>query len=500
METAKPYLSIFSLLLFFSFSIYSSSSLPHQLSLVAGEDSRTTKVQISPSLKVVNSPGTNPGTWVLCERVGIHGFPRLTNLNKFCQSLMLKISPSNSTLRRPNVEVCFHRNASRAIGMCPQGEWEKVDKGGSWARAMSPYAHKLLDIRMAGSFPETLELSIEEEFFLYRAVFLILGVFMLSIASTFSKSLVFYYSSAMAFGIILVILVVLFQVGLGTFLLRYLPGLLHSILMEMGLGEDMYYPVCLCIFTSTSEAVNFDTLKGSSSLDLAIFLLAFIALTGAWVGFWAVRSFVLTEDGSIDISTSHFVAWSIRVLAVVLILQSSLDPLLAAEALISGIIVSSILRKIFRWRFLRQMYKKLFKLARNINTESLVPDLSPFGGSHDKYTAERPERSKFPSPRPKQFNLAPCNSKKGSSRTSSHQLSDSDAHLSTFHTTPERRKFSKDTWEKFTRESTRKAVKELVSSPDFSKWAAANAERITVTPNSTTSTPRQHRRKWFLWS
>ncbi|KAJ6379030.1 hypothetical protein OIU78_029117 [Salix suchowensis] len=369
MDTAKPYLSIFSLLLFFSFSIYSSSSLPHQLSLVAGEDSRTTKVQISPSLKVVNSPGTNPGTWVLCERVGIHGFPRLTNLNKFCHSLMLKISPSNSTLRRPNVEVCFHRNASRAIGMCPQGEWEKVDKGGSWGRAMSPYAHKLIDIRMAGSSPETLELSIEEgftfhfdctlsfprsnSFFLYRAVFLILGVFMLSIASTFSKSLVFYYSSAMAFGIILVILVVLFQgmkllptgrksslaifiysslVGLGTFLLRYLPGLLHSILMEMGLGEDMYYP-------------------------LAIFLLAFIALTGAWVGFWAVRSFVLTEDGSIDISTSHFVAWSIRVLAVVLILQSSLDPLLAAEALISGIIVSLILRKIFRWRFLRQMYK-----------------------------------------------------------------------------------------------------------------------------------------------
>ncbi|KAJ6420303.1 hypothetical protein OIU84_030257 [Salix udensis] len=496
MDAAKPYLSIFSLLLFFSFSIYSSSSLPRQLSLVAGEDSRTTKVQISPSLKVVNSPGTNPGTWVLCERVGIHGYPRLTNLNKFCHSLMLKISPSNSTLRRPNVEVCFHRNASRAIGMCTQGEWEKVDKGGSWARAMSPYAHKLLDIRMAGSSPETLELSIEEEFFLYRVVFLILGVFMLSIASSFSKSLVFYYSSAMAFGIILVILVVLFQgmkllptgqksslaiflysslVGLGTFLLRYLPGLLHSILMEMGLGEDMYYP-------------------------LAIFLLSFIALTGAWMGFWAVRSFVLTEDGSIDISTSHFVAWSIRVLAAVLILQSSLDPLLAAEALISGIIVSSILRKIFRWRFLRQMYKKLFKLARNINTESLVPDLSPFGGSHDKYTVERPEGSKFLSPRPKQFNLAPCNSKKGSSRTSSHQLSDSDVHLSTFHATPERRKFSKDSWEKFTRESTRKAVKELVSSPDFSKWAAANAERITVTPNSTTSTSRQHRRKWFLWS
>jgi hypothetical protein len=88
----------------------------------------------------------------------------------------------------------------------------------------------------------------------------------------------------------------------------------------------------------------------------------------------------------------------------------------------------------------------------------------------------------------------------GLSRTSPHQLSDSDVYPSIFHFTPERRKFSKDSWEKFTRESTQKAVKELVSSPDFSKWAAANAERITVTPNSTTSTSRQQRRKWFLWS
>jgi hypothetical protein len=56
-------------------------------------------------------------------------------------------------------------------------------------------------------------------------------------------------------------------------------------------------------------------------LQLAIFLLAFVALTGAWMGFWVVRKLVLTEEGSVDISTSHFVAWSIRLLAVVMILQ-----------------------------------------------------------------------------------------------------------------------------------------------------------------------------------
>lgn len=56
-------------------------------------------------------------------------------------------------------------------------------------------------------------------------------------------------------------------------------------------------------------------------LQLAIFLLAFLVLTGAWLGFWVVRKLVLTEDGSVDVSTSHFVAWSIRVLAAVMILQ-----------------------------------------------------------------------------------------------------------------------------------------------------------------------------------
>uniref|UniRef100_A0A3N7FX70 Uncharacterized protein n=1 Tax=Populus trichocarpa TaxID=3694 RepID=A0A3N7FX70_POPTR len=63
-----------------------------------------------------------------------------------------------------------------------------------------------------------------------------------SVASTLSRSSVFYYSSTMAIGIDLVILVVPFQVGLGTFLFRYLPGLLHSILMEMGISKDMHYP------------------------------------------------------------------------------------------------------------------------------------------------------------------------------------------------------------------------------------------------------------------
>lgn len=55
----------------------------------------------------------------------------------------------------------FFRNASLAIGMCPQGQWEKVAKG-SWVRSMSPFDHKLLDIRTVGSTLENFEVSAEE--------------------------------------------------------------------------------------------------------------------------------------------------------------------------------------------------------------------------------------------------------------------------------------------------------------------------------------------------
>ena len=49
---------------------------------------------------------------------------------------------------------------------------------------------------------------------MYRIVFLILGAVLLASASTLSQSLAFYYSSAMAVGIMLVVLLVLFQVAL----------------------------------------------------------------------------------------------------------------------------------------------------------------------------------------------------------------------------------------------------------------------------------------------
>ncbi|KAL6339097.1 hypothetical protein AAG906_024248 [Vitis piasezkii] len=497
MAAAKPAGICFLMfcIVFLTFPIFPSIAFANELALVVGQ---STILQVSPWLAVENSPGSRPGTAVLCERVQIRGLSRIKNLRKFSHSVKVKVSVTNSSASLPNVEVCFHRNESLGIGMCPQGQWEKLTKG-PWVRSMSPFDQKVLDIRMAPSSFQTLDLSIEEEFFLYRIVFLVLGMVMLMLAFFLSKSLVFYYTSAMAIGVLLVILMVLFQgmrllptgrknslaifvysslVGLGSFFLRYLPGLLHSILVEIGISEDMYNP-------------------------LATFLLIFVVVAGAWLGFWVVRKFVLTEDGSIDISTSHFVAWSIRSVAAVMILQSSLDPLLAAGALICGILVSGILRRVIRLRFFHHLYKNLFRTPKSSQRRSQIPDSLPYEDPDDTYPykVQRPAKPESFRPQYRPFTLASCNSPiRGLSRTPPDPPSASETYYSTFHNTPERRKFSKDEWENFTRESTKKALEELVASPDFSKWAVGNAERITLTPNKVRpGTSSNAQRRWFLW-
>lgn len=253
-------------------------------------------------------------------------------------------------------------------------------------------------------------------------------------------------------------------VGLGSFLLRYIPGLLHQILLEMGISEDMYNP-------------------------LAAFLLAFIFLIGAWLGFWVVHKFVLDEDGSIDTSTSLFVTWSIRILATLLILQCSLDPLLATGVLICGIMASSMLRKIFKFRFLRRLYKNFFKSPKRIPKRSHISNMPRLDDSDDESTLKTPPLYEDPSfyrSQNKNFSLQSCNSSKRG-----------DVYPSTFHSTPERRKFSKDEWEKFTKDSTKKALEGLVSSPDFSRWLVDSADRISITPQSRRAEKRQRWLRWF---
>ncbi|KAF3653980.1 hypothetical protein FXO37_16708 [Capsicum annuum] len=55
-------------------------------------------------------------------------------------------------------------------------------------------------------------------------------------------------------------------------------------------------------------------------------------------------------------------------------------------------------------------------------------------------------------------------------------------YYSTFHRTPNRKRFSQKEWEDFTQESTKEAVAELAASPEFTDWIIKHADRIQLLP------------------
>ncbi|GJS58591.1 transmembrane protein 194 [Tanacetum coccineum] len=438
------------LFLFLLITITNSSNLP---SITVAEFA---SLQVFPSLVVEKSPGSRPGSPVVCERVEINGLSRLTNLTSFFSSVKLNVLNVNFTGRPPNITVCFLRNASLGVGMCPEDQWEKLTKG-SWVKSMSPFDHKLLDIRIVGPSVGTVDVVLNEEFYVYRVIFLVLGVALLTFASSLSNSLIIYYGGAMTLGVMLVVLVILFQgmrilpsgrksslalvlygsiVGVGSFLFSYVPSLLRSLLVEMGIDEDLYSPV-------------------------AVLLVALVVLTGAWLGFWAVRKLVLTEDGSIDTGIAQFVKWSFRIVASSMILQSSVDPLLAVAALVFGVLIPSAGKGLYSYA-----HKISFATNKGKHIRSYKPVSSPVEDSYED-------------------------------KLKTQKLSEANTFYSSFHDTTERRQYSKDEWDEFTKESTKKALESLVCSPDFNRWAVAHADRITLLPKKDA---KQRGKSWLPWS
>ena len=55
-------------------------------------------------------------------------------------------------------------------------------------------------------------------------------------------------------------------------------------------------------------------------------------------------------------------------------------------------------------------------------------------------------------------------------------------HYSTFHKTPNKKQLSRKEWENFTKESTREAMADLASSPEFIDWIVKHADRIQLLP------------------
>lgn len=56
-------------------------------------------------------------------------------------------------------------------------------------------------------------------------------------------------------------------------------------------------------------------------LQVSIFLLVGVVLAGAALGYWIVRRYVISDDGSVDVGVAQFVKWAMRIIASTFILQ-----------------------------------------------------------------------------------------------------------------------------------------------------------------------------------
>lgn len=55
--------------------------------------------------------------------------------------------------------------------------------------------------------------------------------------------------------------------------------------------------------------------------QVAVFVVVGLVLAGAALGYWIVRKFVISEDGSVDVGVAHFVKWGMRLIASTFIFQ-----------------------------------------------------------------------------------------------------------------------------------------------------------------------------------
>lgn len=436
----------------------------------------------NPTLDVI--PSTLPGHLssrgskdvLLCERVQVAGLSRL-KLGHYASSFRVTVAPSVVIPERlhSKILVCFHGNASLGSCQCEKDEWKTSQKG-LWNFVMSPYEDRYVDVKFIGEISGSVTVSVEEDFQRWRLFCLALGFFLLLLAPVVSSWVPFYYSSSMAIGILLVIIILLFQgmkllptgrknffyltiygsvLGAGSFLLHQFSMLVNTILVNFGLSEEMHNPV-------------------------SIFALVGLILAGAALGYWIVRKFVISEDGSVDVGVAQFVKWGMRLIATTFILQSTLDTPLALGALVScwaiWILITSP-----KWR--RRVYKKYSE------------NRSPWGWKSREVTAKH-NRAEFLSRSGKTVPRGtPWDSPKSSSawsdspvrgvisRHKTRGIRNQQDYYSTFHKTPSRKKFSKKDWEDFTRESTRQAMGDMVSSPEFTDWIVEHADRIQVLPD-----------------
>ncbi|KAL0337830.1 UNVERIFIED_CONTAM: Transcription factor [Sesamum calycinum] len=430
-------------------------------------------VIVTPAVFVESVPSNDV---VRCARVPVSGLSRL-KLGSYSSARRITLVPSDEIQEKSykKIQICLHNNSSLGLCQCESDNWESIQSG-AWSSIVSPYVDRYIDVKFVNNLSGSVTVTVGLEFHRWRLLCLAIGFVLLLLAPIVSSWVPFYYSSSMAIGICLVVIILLFQgmkllptgrknalysticglaLGAGTFLLNRLSTFVNSILVNFGISEEMHNPVL-------------------------VFLLVGIVLAGAAFGYWLVRKFVVAEDGSVDVGIAQFVKWALRVIAVTFIFQSTLDTPLAMALLVS----------------LLGIYFSLTSLKWDGLGESTYSvDRSPLRQSgirlNKNKRAEFLSRSATVTPRGslwKSNKSSPAWSNspvKGVVTPSSRKsTSISGDYYSTFHKTPNRKKFSKEEWRDFTDESTRQALAEWASSPEFTDWIINHADRIQIRPEA----------------
>ncbi|XP_057519351.1 uncharacterized protein LOC130800035 isoform X2 [Amaranthus tricolor] len=401
-----------------------------------------------------------------CERVHFVPLSRL-KLESYASSIRLTVAPSVVIPERLHnrIQICLHTNASVGMCQCEKDAWKSVYKG-IWISMISPYEDKYVDVKFIGDVSGSVTISVDEEFQRWRLICLALGMVLLFVAPIISGWVPFYYSSTMVIGILLVVIIILFQgmkllptgrknffyltiygslLGAGSFLLHQFSMLVNSILVNFGLSEEMHNPV-------------------------SIFLLVGIVLAGAALGYWIVRRFVISEDGSVDVGIAQFVKWAMRIIASTFILQGTPDTLFSWGTVVLSWLMCSTISSLKWpdsgiWDFHRSNARKVDPQYNRAEFLRRTLKNSPQG---KVLRSPNTDLSWYRSP------------VEGLTPSSAHRRINAQKHYySTFHGKP-KRKMTKKEWEDFTQESTRQAMEELTSTPEFRDWLIDNANRVQL--------------------
>ncbi|THG15771.1 hypothetical protein TEA_029007 [Camellia sinensis var. sinensis] len=209
-----------------------------------------------------------------------------------------------------------------------------------WSSVMSPYEDRYVDMKFVDKIAGYVTVTVDKEFQRWHLFCLAFGFVLLLLAPVVSSWVPFYYSSSMAVGVFLVIIILLFQTSNSTGLaISVWPG---------NLTCKMRFDLRLVLrLQFVAELDTFGYVVGT------VWVRRGYKLGAAALGYWMVQKLVIAEDGSVDVGIAQFVKWAMRVIAATFIFQVAivfitLDTPLAMGALASCLSICFLIT-FFKW-------------------------------------------------------------------------------------------------------------------------------------------------------